>query len=199
MARLSEDSEPAAFSSVALTLISIIIALGIEHLLGHISERLPTADTQTRILIAAQSAATFLTICAIWITYATQLMTAAWKPQFQDFYVPLLILCLLYFWISTIGDASPWWLYLSSVGSGIALYGNRFGLPETVARRMVPGSAAARPHLLTVVSLFLAGVGGGVATHVGALSVPKGTILISLMAVGQLVGAWFQFRWWRSA
>ena len=74
---MSEDFKPAAFSNVALTLISIIVALGIEHLLGHISTQISDADGTIRFLVAAQGVTTFLTIGAIWIAYASTLMTAA--------------------------------------------------------------------------------------------------------------------------
>jgi hypothetical protein len=196
---LSEDSTPVTFSNVALTLISIIIALGIEHLLDHISVVFPEADASTQLLIVFQGATTFLTICSIWITYATQLMTAPWKPQFQDFFVPLLILTLLYFWISAIGSPGPAWFYMATVGSGISLIGNRFGLPEAVAIRLVPSSEIARPFFLNHLALLFLGAGGGTANLAGVLDSVDATILIALMATLQLLGAWFQFRWWRAA
>ncbi len=83
---MSEDFKPAAFSNVALTLISIIVALGIEHLLGHIGDQISGAGGTARFLVAAQGVTTFLTIGAIWIAFATMLMTAAWEPRFQDFF-----------------------------------------------------------------------------------------------------------------
>jgi hypothetical protein len=196
---LSEDSRPATFSNVALTLISLVIALGVEHLLEHVSLRISEADSTTSVLVVAQGVATFLTIGVIWISYASQLMTAAWKPQFQDFLNPLFFLSLLYFWISAIGAGGPSWFYLSTVASAIALYGHSFGLPKAVALRLVPSSAGARPFLLSQLGLFLLAGGGGIATHVGALSAIGATIPISLMAVVQLLSGWFLFQWWRAA
>ncbi len=151
---MSEDSEPATFSNVALTLISLVIALGVEHLLEHVSLRVSEADGEGSVPVIAQGVFTFLTICVIWISYAAQLMAAAWKPQFQDFLNPLFFLCLLYFWISAIGAAGPSWFYLATVASALAFYGHRFGLPEAVALRLVPSSVAARPFLVTQLGLF---------------------------------------------
>jgi hypothetical protein len=196
---LSEDFKPAAFSNVSLTLISIIVALGIEHLLGHISTQISDTDGTTRLLVAAQGVTTFLTIGAIWIAYASMLMTAAWLPRFQDFLAPLLILSLLYFWISAIGASGPSWFYIATIGWAIPLYGNRFGLPEAVASRWRPRSAEARPLMLSHVALCLLAAGGGAATQIGALGGAGAGVLVSLMAVVQLLGAWFQFKWWRSA
>ena len=127
---MSEDSRPVTFSNVALTLISLVIALGIEHLLEHVTARISEADDATAVLIAAQGVATFLTIVGIWVSYVTQLMTAAWTPKFQDLLNPLLMLAILYIWISTIGAGGASWFYLSTLGSAIALYGHRFDLPE---------------------------------------------------------------------
>jgi hypothetical protein len=196
---LSEEFKPAAFSNVSLTLISIIVALGIEHLLGHISVQISDADGTTRFLVAAQGATTFLAIGAIWVAFATMLMTAAWQPRFQDFLAPLLILSLLYFWISTIGAGGPAWFYLAMLGWAIALYGTRFSLPKNVASRLRPRSAEARPLMLSYVALCLLAGGGGVATQIGALGGAGATVLVSLMAVVQLLGAWFNFQWWRAA
>ena len=196
---MSEDFKPAALSNVSLTLISTIVALGIEHLLGHISIQISDADGTTRFLVAAQGVTTFLTIGAIWIAYASTLMTAAWQPRFQDFFAPLLILSLLYFWISAIGASGPSWFYFAMLGWAIALYGNRFGLPEPVASRWRPRSAEARPFMLTHVALCVLAAGGGAATQIGALGGAGATVLVSLMAVVQLLGAWFHFQWWRAA
>ena len=196
---MSEDFKPAAFSNVALTLISIIVALGIEHLLGHISTQISDADGTIRFLVAAQGVTTFLTIGAIWIAYASMLMTAAWQPRFQDFFAPLLILSLLYFWISAIGASGPSWFYFAMLGWAIALYGTRFSLPKTVASRLRPRSAEARPLMLSYIALCLLAVSGGVATQIGALGGAGTTVLVSLMAVVQLLGAWFHFQWWRAA
>ena len=196
---MSEDSKPAAFSNVALTLISIIVALGIEHLLGHISTQISDADGTTRFLVAAQGVTTFLTIGAIWIAYASMLMTAAWQPRFQDFFAPLLILSLLYFWISAIGASGPSWFYFAMLGWAIAVYGNRFGLPKPVASRWRPRSAEARPFMLTHVTLCVLAAGGGAATQIDALGGVGATALVSLMAVVQLLAAWLHFQWWRSA
>jgi hypothetical protein len=195
---LSEEPRPASFSNVALTLISLVIALGIEHLLEQVTARSSGANVATVSLIVAQGTATFLTIVGIWISYATQLMTAAWKPAFQDFLNPLLILTILYFWISTIGDSGPAWFYFSTVGSAIALYGHRFDLPKVVALRLGPSSVAARPFFITQLSILLLATGGGIASQVGALDTLPATILISLIAVDQLLCAWFHVKWWRS-
>ena len=195
---MSEESKPAAFSNVALTLISIIVALGIEHLLGHISVQISNADGITLFLVAAQGVTTFLCIGAIWIAYATMLMTAAWQPRFQDFFAPLLILSLLYFWISAIGAGGPSWFYLATIGWALAVPGNRFGLPDAVAVRWKPGTAESRPSMLSHVALCLLAAGGGAATQIGALGGAGAAVLVSLMAVVQLFGAWFHFQWWRS-
>jgi hypothetical protein len=196
---LSEESKPATFSNVALTLISIVVALGIEHLLGHIGDQISDAEGTARFLVAAQGVTTFLAIGAIWIAFATMLMTAAWEPRFQDFFAPLLILSLLYFWISAIGASGPSWFYIATIGWAIPVYGNRFGLPEAVASRWRPRSAEARPLILSHVALCLLAAGGGAATQMGALGGAGAAVLVSLMAVVQLLGAWFHFQWWRSA
>ena len=196
---MSEDFKPEKFSNVVLTLISIIVALGIEHLLGHISAQFSDADGTTRFFVAAQGVTTFLTIGAIWIAYASMLMTAAWQPRFQDFFAPLLILSLLYFWISEIGASGPSWFYFAMLGWAIAVYGNRFGLPKPVASRWRPRSAEARPYMLTHVALCVLAAGGGAATQIGLLGGAGATVLVSLMAVVQLLGAWFHFQWWRAA
>jgi hypothetical protein len=41
---LSDGSKPAQFSNVVLTIVSIIIALWIEHLLGHVTAQIAEAD-----------------------------------------------------------------------------------------------------------------------------------------------------------
>jgi hypothetical protein len=187
------------FGNVALTLISLVIALGVEHLLEHLSFQLSEADGTASVLIIAQGVTTFLTIGVIWISYATQLMTAAWKPQFQDFLNPLFFLALLYFWISAIGSDGPAWFYLSTVSSAIALYGHSYGLPPAVALRLVPSSAAARPFLVSQLGLLLLAGGAGLATQVGDLNAIGATIPISLMAIVQLLGGWFLFQWWRDS
>ncbi len=93
---------------------------------------------------------------------------------------------------------SPWWFYLATVASLLTLYGHRFGLPEAVALHLVPSSAAARPFLLTQLGLSFLSAGGGLGTHVGVLDALDTPIPISLMAIVQLSGAWFLFRWWRA-
>ena len=85
------------------------------------------------------------------------------------------------------------------LGWAIALYGNRFGLPEPVALRWRPRSAEARPFILAHVALCALAAGGGAATQIGALGGAGATVLVSLMAVVQLLGAWFHFQWWRAA
>ena len=110
-----------------------------------------------------------------------------------------MILAILYVWISTIGSPGPSWFYLSALGSGISLYGHRFDLPEAVALRWVPSSAAARPYLLGQSGLLVLGAGGGVATHVGTLTPFPATALIFVMALMHLLTSWSNFRWWRDA
>jgi len=53
---LSEDSRAVTFSDVALTLISLVIALGVGHLLEHVSLWFSEADVPTRVLVVAQGA-----------------------------------------------------------------------------------------------------------------------------------------------
>jgi hypothetical protein len=197
--RLSDGHKAAAFSNVVLTLISIIIALGIEHLLGHVSALLPEADRARAFLVAAQGVTTFLVIGAIWLAYATQLMTAGWEPRFRDFYSPLLILSLLYFWISAIGTNGPSWFYFSTVGFGVAAFESRFGLPDPVAERLKPRSPIASRSTLSLFGLCLLALGAGAATQFGAFGTTGATVIVCVMGVVQLFTAWSQYRWWRAA
>jgi hypothetical protein len=196
---LSDAPKPAQFSNVVLTIVSIIIALGIEHLLGHVSARIAVADGTTDFLIAAQGATVFLVIGAIWVNYAGQLMTSGWEPRFQDFFAPLLILAMLYFMISAIGTGGPEWFYLAAFSWATAATGFRYTHPKEVAERAKPDSAEGRIAFGCHLSLCALALVGGIATQIGALNEPAAVALVSVMGVGQLLGAWFRFKWWRAA
>ena len=196
---LTEEPQPVAFPTVALTLVSIVIALGIEHLLGHISVLVSDATGTNRLLIALQGATTFVTVGAVWIAYATQLMTAAWVARLQDFFAPLLILSLLYFWISAIGTSGPAWFYLATIGWAVAAYGQRFGQPHEVAARMHPDSPENRRNFSSLVGLCLLGASGGIANQLGAMNSTGAVALVSLLFAVQLLHVWFLYRTWRAS
>ena len=132
---MSEDSRPPAFGSIFLTLVSIVVALGIEQLLGHVAAQIATVSGAHAFLVVMQGVTMFFVVGSIWIAYATQVMVAAWEPRFQDFFVPLFILSLLYFAISAIGSSGPAWFYLVALGTANAAIGQRFGLARRVVLR----------------------------------------------------------------
>ena len=196
---LSEGTQPASFSNVMLTLTSIIIALGIEHLLGHMTVQFPESHGTGRLVIAAQGVTTFVAIGAIWLAYATLLMTAPWPARFEDFFAPLLILALLYFWISAIGTNTPAWFYIGAVGWGVAFVGNRFSLAPNVAERLNPHSSIAQRSHAGSLGLCIVSAAGGAASQAGVLGPIGALVLISAFALVQMCSAWFHLQWWRAA
>jgi hypothetical protein len=196
---LSEDLRSGAFPSVFLTLISIVIALGIEQLLGHVSVQIAGTTGVARFLVAAQGVAMFLVVGSIWIAYATQVMAAVWEPRFQDFFVPLFILTLLYFSISAIGTNKTAWFYLVAAGWAFAALAQRFTFPEPTAARLKPNSPEARRSILCLLTLSVLAALGGVATQTGVLGATASAVWVCVLAAIQLLQAWLQFRWWRAA
>lgn len=196
---MREDSKSVGFPSVFLTLISIVIALGIEQLLGQVSTQLAGAAGVARFLIAAQGVTMFLTIGAIWIAYATMVMAGAWEPRFQDFFVPLFILSLLYFGILAIGTSGPAWFYLMALGTINAAVVQRFDFPRAVTARLRSSSPEGRRNIYCLVACSLLSAVGGVTTQLGALDVTGSAALVSILAAVVFLQAWFQFQWWRAA
>ena len=152
---MSDDNRFTAFPNVFLTLISIVVALGIEQLLGHVSAQFSEAAGATRFLVVAQGVTMFVVVGAIWMGYATQVMLGAWEPRFQDFFAPLLILSLFYFGISAIGTSGPAWFYILALGFATAGFLQRFDYPRAIAARLKPNSPEGRRSIYCLFSLSL--------------------------------------------
>jgi len=196
---LAKLPEATAFSSVILTLVSIVVALAIEQLLTHASEQLELASGSGRLLIVAQGLTMFLVSGAIWTTYVTMIMTASWAPRFQDFFAPLVILGALYVGIRMIGVSDPLWFCVAGLGWANAFAGQRLALPPEVAERMKPDSALAwRAHGTNLV-LFVLAMVGALTVHLGAANDTAAAVLVFFLAGIQLLAAWFQYAWWRAS
>ena len=195
------SSSPASrrFPNVFLTLVSIIVALGIEHLLGHVVERFGESDSAHRVLVVAQGVTMFLVIGAIWISYATMVMATTWEPRFQDFYVPLAILAVLYFAILSIGSNPTAWFFLISLGWLNGGLGYRFNLPEAEEARLKPSSPYGRRASRSLLLLAAVAFASGVASWVGLLSTTAAIGVATFLAVLQLLSAWLAYQWWRAA
>ena len=196
---MAEGSASSRFPNVFLTLVSIIVALGIEHLLGHVSEQFAASVAAQRALVVAQGVTMFLAIGGIWISYATMVMATTWEPRFQDFYVPLAILAVLYFAILSIGTNQTAWFFLIFVGWLNGGLGQRFNLPDAEEARMQPTSPHGRRASQSL--LFLAAVAfiSGLASWLGVLGTAGAAAVAALLAVVQLTSAWLAYQWWRAA
>lgn len=195
---LSQSYKSASFASIFLTLVSIVVALGIEQLLQHVSESFGEASPSARPLIVAQSVTMFLVVGAIWISYASMLMLGTWDPRFEDFYAPLAILTLLYFAIQAIGTNQAAWFVLTAVGWGFAGLSQWFRFPTGEESRMHERRDGWR-SILCLLGLSVAGLACGVASLLGALGTAAAAVVVAFQALGQLASAWLHFRWLRTA
>jgi hypothetical protein len=193
-----EESRTPQFPNIFLTLVSIVVALGIEHLLGHFSEQFVAAAPGTKGLVVAQGITMFVVIGAVWISYATLVMTTRWEPKFEDFYVPLLILSLLYFTILAIGTHLTGWFFMVSVGWAFAGLSQRFNLPQGEGAHMDPKTPEGRRAIWTLLGLSALSFVAGLASLFGAMNSTAATVIVSVTAVIQLLGSWLALQWWRS-
>jgi hypothetical protein len=195
---LSQESKATQFPTVFLTLVSIVVALGIENLLGHVGAQFGDAPPDIKPLIVAQAVTIFLVVGAIWISYASMLMTTRWDPRFEDFYAPLAILALLYFAIQAIGTNQTAWFFLTSFGwcnAGLGIWFRDPAAEESRMHREPDGWRA----IVCVLGLGVLAFVSGVASLLGAMGSTAAAVVVSLMAAAQLLGAWFHFRWLRAA
>jgi len=182
------------FPTIYLTLVSIVIALGLEHLLNHVFALEPGGVE--RYLVLVQAVAMFLVLATIWLIYAVLMMAAPWSPRFQDFFAPLLLLVLLYFTIAAIGSSAHAWFYLVGIGSlaGAVVAHQNFHV-ASVDKSI---DANATPILVCHIGLSILGFGSGIAVQVGLAASVGSTILGGIFGAGQLLGAWLVFRWWHA-
>lgn len=104
--------------TVLLTLLSIVQALALELLWGH----LQTADVLYRpglpaVLWWSQVAATFLGIIVIWVVYASSAMRFRWVPTLADSVYPFVVGAAEFLLVATLGPEhlGVWFLTMAFV------------------------------------------------------------------------------------
>jgi hypothetical protein len=110
----------------------------------------------------------------------------------------LAISALLYFAIQAIGTHQTAWFLLTSLGWANAGLGQWFRFPASGQSRLHERSDGWR-SILCLLGLSVLGFVSGVASFLGAMGTTAAAVVASIMAVGQLLGAWLHFRWLRAA
>lgn len=107
----------ANFPTVLLTLLSIVQALALELLWGHISEQGYLFDLSlVAILSWLQIGATLLGILLIWLIYSDLILRFSWVPTTTDAIFPFLVGILEFAQISALGPTTiGLWLIVLSV------------------------------------------------------------------------------------
>ena len=106
------------FPSVLLTLLSIIQALALELLWGHLVDRPHLRVLSwSSILEWTQIATMFLGILQIWLFYASLVMRFRWLPSQRDSILPFVIGILEFTLIELLGPGSfgPWFFTLALI------------------------------------------------------------------------------------
>jgi hypothetical protein len=112
------------FPSVLLTLLSIVQAIALELLWGHVQETSYAAEVTIHSIVALlQVLATLFGIVLIWIGYASTVMRFRWTPSTADSVYPFLIGLLEFVLIETLGPESmgQWAIIMGMIFASMVL------------------------------------------------------------------------------
>ncbi len=110
------------FPTVLLTLLSIVQALALELLWGHIVETDNLyALTWAAALSWVQVSATFLGIILVWVVYASNVTRFSWVPSTSDSVLPFLIGVLEFLMVETLCPEriGPWLILMAAIFAGM--------------------------------------------------------------------------------
>ena len=106
------------FPTVLLTLLSIVQALALELLWGHVvgTEYLYSASW-TALLSWVQIVATFMGLVLIWVVYGSNVTRFSWVPSTSDSVFPFLIGVLEFLLVETLGPdtVGPWLVFMAVI------------------------------------------------------------------------------------
>ncbi|MEM7098310.1 MAG: hypothetical protein AAF541_08635 [Pseudomonadota bacterium] len=106
----------ANFPTALLTLLSIVQALALELLWGHLTEQSYLYELSFLAVLGwTQISATLLGILLIWLIYSDLVLRLSWVPTTTDAVFPFLVGILEFAQINLLGPSSigPWFLVLS--------------------------------------------------------------------------------------
>ena len=105
------------FPSVLLTLLSIVQAIALERLWGHLQETNHVMEfTITSVVAMLQVFATLFCIVLVWISYASTVMWFRWTPSMADSVYPFVIGLLEFVQIEMLGpDLMGQWTIMVAI------------------------------------------------------------------------------------
>ena len=180
------------FTTVQLTLLSIIVALVLENLLSAFWEReLPGALSIATFLWWSQAALVFLSALSTWSGFALGLSTAQRSVTFVDIIAPFALLIALDLAIGFMHPASVA-AYLLAIGSASLIAA--FMLLIDVRGGNSPGRAMELQLALGVLDCI-----GAAAVWLELLDLRGAFALITFVGIGQALGLAGSIRGWREA
>ena len=185
------------FPTVYLTMISILVALAIEGLLGRIDE-LPHLFvlSPSSILNWLQISIVLLIAALFWWVIARWASTLPWTFGFFDALAPLALLMVLHFLSQSVGASADQWFG----ALGIVAIGGSVNYVVSARRALADSSQAGARRQLFVPAAIPASVGllAIVASSVGLDGIGTGIqILLNAAVVGVVAGfSVAEYRFW---
>ncbi len=188
------------FPALYITLVSIVIALAIEGLLGRLGELESLGVGAARAVLFAQVGVVLLIASLLWWVSARWVTTIPWPFGFSDGFSMIALLIVFHIVTRSIAnDFGHWLLSLGVFGlatSFVYLLNGQRGLrvnghSGSVRRRH--GVAGAAVGAIGLVCTLLAAVGGGAWA-------PPGQLVLALgIGVATIAFAYLDYRVWRLA
>ncbi|MFT6407055.1 MAG: hypothetical protein ACJAQ6_000465 [Arenicella sp.] len=179
------------FPSVLLTLLSIVQAIALELLWGHVQETNYVMEfTVASVVAVLQVFATLFCIVLVWISYASTVMRFRWTPSTADSVYPFLIGLLQFVQIEMLGpELLGQWTILLAIIFAVMVLVTHF----MMRRARLSGDNGAffdgvtpakirnfLPQIMVVVLLMMGGVYVWVTSDAGVYSI---LLLIAVLAV----------------
>lgn len=174
------------FPTVLLTLLSIVQALALELLWGHVTETdYLYAATWGAAVSWLQISTTFMGIILIWVVYASNVTRFSWVPSTSDSVLPFLIGILQFLQVETLGPggAGQWLMVMAAIFGGMTWISQH---TLRRARQDKDNAAFFRDRLpaqwqdfyadIAVVSAF-----AGTGLYVWANDEPRGVVILALL------------------
>jgi len=191
------------FPDVHITLMSIVMALGLENLISELRGLRGSGGLLDSALVWSQAFAVFAAIVTIWTGNSLGALTLRWSPRIWDLAGPLLILVLVNLAIAAIGaETCHLFLYVTAAASFLAVLwirtvyatAEKSGENQELLARWQSARDTRAHATLGILSLLAAAL-----VHAGLLPIGGALIATLLFGVGEAGCALLAFRGWERA